>query len=119
MSWADDATEQELNTSGYYAGPPNTAPAWTLPTNKPAPIWTMKNGTKIKVSDMETSHIQNCIKMLERALSNIPDPYQYGEPEGEMAMDAFNSGVREIEARRDALIHNIRVFNKELDWRKK
>ena len=28
--------------------------------------WTMKDGREINICDMETSHIENCIKMLER-----------------------------------------------------
>lgn len=31
-----------------------------------AGIWTQKDGTLIAVEDMETRHIQNCIRMLER-----------------------------------------------------
>jgi len=29
-------------------------------------MWTMKNGTKIRIKDMSTEHIKNCIKMVER-----------------------------------------------------
>lgn len=28
--------------------------------------WTMRNGKQIKIFDMSTSHIINCLKMLER-----------------------------------------------------
>ena len=28
--------------------------------------WTMKNGDKIKIKEMETDHIVNCIKMIKR-----------------------------------------------------
>ena len=33
-------------------------------------VWTTKDGKRLKLRDMETSHIENCIKMLERSLSD-------------------------------------------------
>lgn len=33
-----------------------------------AGMWTQKDGTRIAVEDMETSHIQNCIRMLTRQI---------------------------------------------------
>ena len=33
--------------------------------------WKTKDGKKLKITEMETSHIENCIKMLERNKSNI------------------------------------------------
>jgi len=30
--------------------------------------WTTREGTKLKISEMETDHIKNCMKMLERNL---------------------------------------------------
>ena len=29
-------------------------------------VWTQKDGKEIRLKDMETSHIQNCIRMLQR-----------------------------------------------------
>lgn len=34
-------------------------------------MWTMRDGTKIAIKDMSTSHILNTLKMLERNASHI------------------------------------------------
>lgn len=44
--------------------------------------WTMANGKKIKISDMEDSHILNAIKVIERHIQSIEeecffDPLEY------------------------------------------
>ncbi len=33
--------------------------------------WTTKDGVTLKVSEMETSHIKNCIAMLKRAMPDF------------------------------------------------
>lgn len=33
-------------------------------------IWTQKDGTKISISKMTNSHMQNCINMLKRKIAN-------------------------------------------------
>ena len=31
-----------------------------------SPVWVAKEGKELNIQDMETSHIQNCIRMLKR-----------------------------------------------------
>lgn len=95
--WSGSQPYSEWNPRGYKV--------------KEEPMWTMRDGTKIKVSKMETSHINNCIRMLERS---IVDPYEWGEPQGEAARDAFMQEARQIEQRNRALMHNINIFKSEL-----
>lgn len=46
--------------------------------------WTMRNGKQIKIFDMSTSHIINCLKMLER---------------GNFDKDIYDSLLNELEKR--------------------
>ena len=58
-----------------------------------ARIWTTREGEKIPIECMETSHIQNALAMLRRKGFVSPsavDSYMCGSmPRGEMAQDAF------------------------------
>ena len=50
--------------------------------------WTKRDGTKIKIKDMSTNHIKNCIKMLENngfIRESLLDAYSCEGPSGEMA----------------------------------
>lgn len=38
-------------------------------------LWTMKDGTKIHVSEMTDRHIANCLAMLKRGSSPYADPF--------------------------------------------
>lgn len=77
--------------------------------------WTTREGVKMKVSEMETSHIENCIRILVRAIASRPDEYMYGEPDNDtMALDAFNSEVRHNDQLQEDMENQIKVFKKEL-----
>lgn len=49
-----------------FTKPGSDTSAPTHPRNKIYRIWTQKDGTRIKMEDMATRHILNCIKMCER-----------------------------------------------------
>lgn len=42
---------------------------YDFPYGVPCNVWTAKDGTKIPVSKMTTSHIKNCIRMLEDTMN--------------------------------------------------
>lgn len=79
--------------------------------------WKTKDGTVLNIRDMETSHIINCINMLRRTIASRPDEYAWGEPEGEMAQDCFNSEVRRNDHIENQMRQQINIFKKELESR--
>lgn len=81
------------------------------------PVWRTKAGQYMKIKDMETSHIENRIRMLERKVASRPDPYAWGEPEGDAAQDAFNSEIRHNDYLEELFIGKIEQFKKELKKR--
>ena len=56
-------------------------------------IWKTRDGTKMKIREMSTSHIQNCVKILARTQeARILAIGSSGNAlHGEAAMDAFES----------------------------
>jgi type VI protein secretion system component VasK len=59
-------------------------------------MWKQKNGVKIRIKDMENSHIINAMNILKRVAQakRNRDESEYlsgGYPQGEMAQDAFES----------------------------
>jgi hypothetical protein len=48
-------------------------------------LWKQKNGMKIRICDMTDTHLENCIKLLERAAEHQKINYPYPMFNGEMA----------------------------------
>lgn len=62
-------------------------------------IWETKDGKRIKIKDMEDSHLVNTIKFLRRVAeheikSNQKAFLGFGYPQGEMAQDAYDQEER-------------------------
>jgi hypothetical protein len=62
--------------------------------------WKTRDGTKIKIKDMSTSHIRNAISMMERNGYVSTDTLNFyvncGEPQGDMAQMAFDQECNRI-----------------------
>lgn len=50
LEWCQSMPYSEMNPHGYHVDPE----------------WTTHSGKKIKLSKMETSHIENCVRLLKR-----------------------------------------------------
>jgi len=74
--------------------------------------WTTQSGDEISVNDMETSHIENCIRYLQRKI-DIGDTIQVV---GDVSGDAEDRWADEIDATPE-LEEWIEVFRKELSQR--
>jgi hypothetical protein len=63
--------------------------------------WTTKDGRKIPIKDMEDGHLLNAIRMLQCKASALQSRetasyFMLGEPQGEMAQDAYHAGMDEL-----------------------
>ena len=82
-------------------------------------VWTTKNGEKIKIRDMETSHIKNCLNILNKyhsrvivkrdSMSRMFSKYQdeIDEETDNMLLEGFDDDAQEY----------INSFEKELERR--
>ena len=79
--------------------------------------WIDKNGKSWEVSEMETSHIENCIRLLEKAIDSAPEEQFYmGDSDyAESAVDAENRHNADI---LEELEDKLGVFENELKSRK-
>lgn len=65
--------------------------------------WTMRDGTKIKIKDMDDNHLVNCIAMLERNhAALISRARDAGESmlmtmQGEMALESVEQGLAQLD----------------------
>ena len=80
-------------------------------------LWRTKDGQVMKIKNMETSHIENCIRLLGRTVEAANHVYDWGEPEGDAAQDDFNSAVRHVENVAEMAANKIKAFKKELRHR--
>lgn len=76
-------------------------------------IWKTKDGKEIKVSDMETSHIENCIKFMQKKLDTGDTIRMYGG--GDSADDVW-CDEDDIS---DEIEEWIDVFKLEILWRER
>jgi len=85
--------------------------------------WKTKDGTKIKIKDMESSHIKNCIRMLERCHEH--EKYlawtATGGLTGEMAIEAAETAMLSLEENgfNDRADEFIFAFEQELERRQR
>lgn len=79
--------------------------------------WITQSGQKLRVVDMETSHIKNCIRMLEKKLEDDPgEQYYTGDSDyAEDAVEQENRANREIREKIDEALSS---FKEELRYRK-
>ena len=64
--------------------------------------WTTRDGVMWLITDMTDSHLTNTLKYLHRNVEGFRDRMlleiaSYPEPRGEMAMDAYDSGISQME----------------------
>lgn len=86
--------------------------------------WTTREGKQLKISEMETSHIQNCIAMLRRNKARMTEAEKAGYSlsmflQGEHALDEIDRGLNELFERQMEHSRMIQSFENELIKREK
>jgi len=74
--------------------------------------WTTRDGQRLQPKDMETSHIKNCIKMLE---SQIIDPWAVHGDEPKYGAGGYMDSV--LNENNEKLERSIKIFEEELNSR--
>lgn len=75
--------------------------------------WIQKDGNSIEVSEMTDFHIQNCIRLLEIRLKELPDPEVY-IGDGENGGDWVEQENRQIFHFQDEIKEWLNIFRQEL-----
>lgn len=76
-------------------------------------FWTTRDGKRLNVMDMETSHIKNCIRMLERTIDSYPGEQVY-MGDSYNAEQAVESENRLNEDKLERLQYSVRRLEAEL-----
>lgn len=85
-------------------------------------IWTMRDGTKIKVGDMSTSHVINSIKMMKRSLDKWSEEEAAAWSclsmfQGEMAQYYCEKDIDRLEDIQHAIFSWVEILEQHLKWR--
>lgn len=76
-------------------------------------FWTTRDGKRLNIRDMQTSHIRNCIRMLERQLSQRPAYMPY-MGDSDYADDWVESEERHNEQLAEDIQESMQHFEREL-----
>lgn len=86
-------------------------------------IWITKTGQQLKIKDMTTEHIKNCIKVLHRYHSAVQSSMcDFGNLlQGEIAQETFDNQLADLYENgwEDKAEEFIYTFEQELEERKK
>ena len=76
---------------------------------KQTKMWTMKNGEKIRICDMDDNHLANTIWMLRRYKSAIVSQMYIiaGTLQGEMAQDCIDRDIMSMEEEDIEEVHDL------------
>lgn len=78
--------------------------------------WKTKDGTVLNIKDMETSHILNCINLLERKAQYIRNAITYSVPDPWDEIDS--TGQLEMRIGLEKYEDGVYSFKRELNKRK-
>lgn len=79
--------------------------------------WTTKEGNKILISEMETSHIENCINMLDKQVEELLELNEdYIDASGDTDM-TWNLGVYNVRSNIERKTNKVIILKEELKRR--
>lgn len=79
--------------------------------------WKTKDGQIMKLRDMTTDHINNCINLLENKIDNL-EPFIYlGDDDSDMMLGISLASGHQLEIARHEMNRMIKSFQRELKRR--